>query len=104
MRPAVDAPAVAEAILAAANSDPGVRCANGVLTVQMGPNQVVAALSAEFEDVLGTPQIEACVERIEQQAKKAHPEIISLFIKPQTAETWRLRRDRKREEADDVSS
>lgn len=97
-------PAVAEAILATANGDPGVRCANGVLTVQMGPNQVVAALSAEFEDALGTSQIEACVERIEQQAKKSHPEIISLFIKPQTAETWRSRRDRQREDADDASS
>ncbi len=97
-------PAVAEAILATANGDPGVRCANGVLTVQMGPNQVVAALSAEFEDALGTPQIEVCVERIEQQAKKSHPEIISLFIKPQTAETWRSLRDRQREDAGDASS
>ncbi|MFC5437651.1 cation diffusion facilitator family transporter [Rhodanobacter umsongensis] len=85
-------PAVSDAILSIAAADRGVRCANGVLTVQMGPNQVVAALSAEFEDALTTPQIEACVDRIEKQAKVAHPEIISLFIKPQTAETWRARR------------
>lgn len=85
-------PAVSEAILAIAAADDGVRCANGVLTVQMGPNQVVAALSAEFEDALTTPQIEACINRIEKQAKVAHPEIISLFVKPQTAEVWRARR------------
>ena len=85
-------PVVSDAILAIAAADDGVRCANGVLTVQMGPNQVVAALSAEFEDVLTTPQIEACINRIEQQAKVAHPEIISLFVKPQTAEVWRARR------------
>jgi cation diffusion facilitator family transporter len=82
-------PAVSDAILAIANGDDGVRCANGVLTVQMGPNQVVAALSAEFEDVLTTPQIEACINRIEKQAKVVHPEIVSLFVKPQTAEVWR---------------
>jgi cation diffusion facilitator family transporter len=85
-------PAVSEAILAIAAADEGVRCANGVLTVQMGPNQVVAALSADFEDALTTPQIEACINRIEKQAKVAHPEIISLFVKPQTAEVWRARR------------
>ncbi|RAN81259.1 cation transporter [Bacillus sp. SRB_336] len=87
-------PVVSEAILAIAAADDGVRCANGVLTVQMGPSQVVAALSAEFEDALTTPEIEACINRIEKQAKVAHPEIISLFVKPQTAETWRARRKR----------
>lgn len=85
-------PAVSDAILAIAAADAGVRCANGVLTVQMGPRQVVATLSAEFEDALTTPQIEACINRIEKQAKVTHPEIVSLFIKPQTAETWRARR------------
>lgn len=86
-------PAVSDSILAIAASDEGVRCANGVLTVQMGPSQVVAALSAEFEDALTTPQIETCINRIEKQAKLAHPEIVSLFVKPQTAQTWRARRD-----------
>ncbi|MEO6800951.1 MAG: cation diffusion facilitator family transporter [Rhodanobacter sp.] len=85
-------PVVSDAILAVAAADDGVRCANGVLTVQMGPNQVVAALSAEFEDALTTPEIEACINRIEEQARRAHPEIISLFVKPQTAEVWRARR------------
>ncbi|MHB1057665.1 MAG: cation diffusion facilitator family transporter [Rhodanobacter sp.] len=84
--------AVDKAILSIAASDDGVRCANGVLTVQMGPDQVVAALSAEFEDALTTPQIEACINRIEKQAKSAHPEIISLFVKPQTAAVWKDRR------------
>jgi len=85
-------PAVSESILAIAGSDDGVRCANGVLTVQMGPSQVVAALSAEFEDALTTPQIEACIDRIEREAKRAHPEIISLFVKPQTADVWNAKR------------
>jgi len=97
-------PAVSEAILAIANGDDGVRCANGVLTVQMGPNQVVAALSAEFEDALTTPQIEACVNRIEKQAKVAHPEIVSLFVKPQTAEVWRARRKQLERNAQELNS
>lgn len=84
-------PHVRKGILDIANADPGIRQANGVLTVQMGPHQVVAALSAEFEDALTTPQIEACIKRIETAAKHAHGEITALFIKPQTAETWAAR-------------
>ena len=97
-------PAVSNAILAIAAADEGVRCANGVLTVQMGPNQVVATLSAEFEDALTTPQIEACINRIEKQAKIAHPEIVSLFIKPQTAETWRARREAMQRNSDESTA
>jgi hypothetical protein len=52
---------VRDAILRIAREDPDVRTANGVLTLQMGVNQVVAALSVEFHDALNTTQIEACV-------------------------------------------
>ncbi|GHH51871.1 cation diffusion facilitator family transporter [[Pseudomonas] boreopolis] len=85
-------PHVAESLLAIAGQDRDVHAANGVLTLQMGPNQVVAALSAEFEDALATPQIEACVTRIETAARQRHPELTALFVKPQTPETWRRRR------------
>ena len=84
-------PRVRQSILDIAAADPGVRHANGVLTVQMGPDHVVAALSAEFEDALTTPQIEACIQRIEAKAKSARAEIMVLFVKPQTPETWQKR-------------
>ena len=84
-------PGVHAGILRIAGADPGLRSANGVLTVQMGPQQVVAALSAEFEDHLDTPQIEACVNRIESAIKAAHPSVMGLFIKPQTQATWEKR-------------
>jgi divalent metal cation (Fe/Co/Zn/Cd) transporter len=82
---------VRESILRIAGEDPDLRCANGVLTVQMGPKQVVAALSAEFHDALNTTQIEQCVNRIESAIKLAHPQVTTLFVKPQTAETWKRR-------------
>ena len=84
-------PHVRDAILRIAGDDPDIRCANGVLTVQMGPKQVVAALSAEFHDALDTTRIEQCINRIEAAIKHAHPDIIILFVKPQTAETWKRR-------------
>lgn len=93
-------PHVADSLLAIAARDHDVRAANGVLTMQMGPNQVVAALSAEFEDDRTTPQIEACVGRIEAAARQHHPELTALFIKPQTPEVWRARRRAMEQAAD----
>jgi cation diffusion facilitator family transporter len=86
-------PQVRESILAIAGADPAVRHVNGVLTVQLGPSQVVATLSAEFEDSLTTPKIEACVNRIENAVTAAHAEIVALFVKPQTPENWQERRE-----------
>ena len=85
-------PHVQESVLRIAAEDEGVEHANGVITAQLGPQRVFAALSAEFRDDLTTPQIEACVNRIEARVKQAHPEIGTLFIKPQTAGTWKRRR------------
>ncbi len=84
-------PHVRDDILRIAGADPAIRTANGVLTVQLGPDQVVAALSAEFEDALTTTEIEACVSRVEHEAKAAHPALAALFVKPQTQATWRQR-------------
>ncbi|MEO6103561.1 MAG: cation transporter, partial [Pseudoxanthomonas sp.] len=58
---------------------------------QMGPRQIVAALSAEFEDHLDTTQIENCINRIETAIKAAHPAVTGLFIKPQTQAMWNAR-------------
>ncbi|MGN6313665.1 MAG: cation diffusion facilitator family transporter [Rhodanobacteraceae bacterium] len=92
-------PHIGDSILAIARADEGVRCANGVLTFQMGPQQVVANLSAEFDDHLNADQIEQCVNRIEEKAKSENREIVALFIKPQTARTWRRRTERLQHQA-----
>ncbi len=84
-------PQVRQSILRIACADPAIRTANGVITVQLGPNQIVAALSAEFEDALNTGEIETCVNRVEAAIKCEHPDIAVLFVKPQTPETWRRR-------------
>jgi cation diffusion facilitator family transporter len=82
---------VRASILKIACADPAIRTANGVITVQMGARQIVAALSAEFEDALTTGDIETCVNRVEDAIRCAHPDIAVLFVKPQTAETWKRR-------------
>ena len=85
-------PELRRSILAIASRHAGIATANGVLTSQLGPDQVVVALSAEFEDSLTTSQIEDCVRSLEEEIRSAHPEVSLLFVKPQTAATWESRR------------
>ena len=82
------APELRNNILLIAQEDIAVLSANGVLTEQMGAHQVLASLSLEFEDNLSSDDIEACVNRIEAKIKQIHPEIVALFIKPQTKKVW----------------
>lgn len=81
-------PRLRENVLNIAQQDAAVYSANGVLTEQMGAHQVIASLSLEFKDYLTSDEIEACVNRIEAQIKQLHPEIITLFVKPQTKAVW----------------
>jgi cation diffusion facilitator family transporter len=84
-------PDLERAILDYAGRQRGIASANGVITRQIGPDQVLAALSVEFEDGLTAPQIEQCVISLEKEVKATHPEVAVLFVKPQTSATWRSR-------------
>ncbi|WP_217578386.1 cation diffusion facilitator family transporter [Mesorhizobium sp. GbtcB19] len=85
-------PEVQRKVLAIVQEDPAVQRANGILSVHIGPEEIVAGLSIEFEDHLTAPEIEACVERLEARLKKDMPQISRLFVKPQTTGTWEQRR------------
>jgi cation diffusion facilitator family transporter len=77
-------PALVDAICRIAQEQPGVIHANSALTAQLAPDQAVVALSIEFDNTLDTGQIEACVAAIEKRVQTAHPDVIALFVKPQT--------------------
>src|SRR5450830_1279495 len=76
---------VLDSIRATITAMDGVAGANGLFTVHLAPQQILAAMSIEFEDDLRTPQIEALVIEMETQLHHLHPEIVALFIKPQSS-------------------
>ena len=84
-------PQLRQNALRIARNDPAVLSANGMLTEQMGAQQVIASLSLEFKDNLTSDDIELCVNRLESEIKTLHPEIVALFIKPQTQQVWNER-------------
>jgi cation diffusion facilitator family transporter len=69
-----------------ARAEPGIRVSNGLFTVHMGPHQVVAALSVDFKDSLSALEVERIIAALEDRVRKAHPEVVSLLIKPQKPE------------------
>jgi divalent metal cation (Fe/Co/Zn/Cd) transporter len=81
--------ALAVSILALAEETSSVSRANGLLTAQLAPDQIVVALSLEFADDLRAPEIEQQVIDVERKVRAAHPEVVALFVKPQTARTFR---------------
>jgi hypothetical protein len=56
------------------------------------PNQVIAMLSLEFSDVMVALQIEETVINLEKKVREDNPEIVALFVKPQTAKTFQDQR------------
>ncbi|MBS0249589.1 MAG: cation diffusion facilitator family transporter [Proteobacteria bacterium] len=79
---------VINSILSLAISEQSIDGANNVFAIHLAPDQILVALSLEFADELRTPQIEAAVVRLEERIRAKHPEVIALFIKPQTRRTF----------------
>jgi len=77
-------PALSRAITEIARSEPGVCAVNQVLTIHLAPEQVVATLSLDFDDDLDTGRIERAVANIERRAREAHPDVVNVFIRPQS--------------------
>ena len=90
--------ALSASIVRIAQEDKAVLRANGLRTVQLAPDQVVAMLSLEFEDKLLVPQIEQAVAEIERKVRQAHPEVLSIYIKLQTPGTFEEARRREQQE------
>ena len=58
--------------------------AKGVIATHLAPSQVVVTLSLEFSDELRTPQIEEAVQSLEARVRERRPEVVALFVKPQS--------------------
>jgi len=52
-------------------------------------------LSVEFADSMLAPDIEEAVIDLEKLVREANPEVVALFVKPQTAKTYKDQRDKE---------
>ncbi len=79
-------PVLSDAIMRTAAGIAGVCSANGIVTVQLAPRNVIATLSLDFFDYLRAPDIERAVVELEARIRSAHPEVSALFVKPQSVQ------------------
>jgi divalent metal cation (Fe/Co/Zn/Cd) transporter len=77
-------PDTVAAILDIARRTSGVTDANEIFTIQLAPEQVVAALSLNFEDSLSAADVETIVAMLEHRIRASHPDITTILIKPQS--------------------
>lgn len=82
-------PSMSDSILRIAASQSAITRANGVLTMQLAPDQIVAALSLDFEDALTAREVEEAVAQIERKVCAQHPQVVALFVKPQAQRDYR---------------
>ena len=92
---------VVASICAIARAHPGVERANGLFTVHLAPEQIVAAITADFTDTLSAADVETAVSVIEDRVRAKHPDIILLLVKPQGSSVMaRVRNGGSREKSE----
>jgi len=93
-------PEVRASIRAAAIAEPGVIRLNELLTMHFGPQDVLVALSLDFDDRIPAGRVESAVTSIERRIKAAHPEVSRVFVEAQNFDAHRraaARRPRQRQ-------
>lgn len=71
---------VVQEIKAIVNDQPSIEHVNEVLTMHMGPDFILANISADFTDGETADQIESTIAAIDRAVKDSHPEIKRVFI------------------------
>ena len=70
-------------------SEPGVVRLNEALTMHFGPQDVLVALSLDFDDAILAGRVEGTVTSIERRIKAAHPEVTRVFVEAQSFDAHR---------------
>jgi len=87
-------PQLQREVFAIAKATAGVVSPNGLVSVQLAPDQVVVALSVQFEDRLTTTEIEHIVVDMEEKIRTVHPQVWVLYVKPQSPEAFAAAQNR----------
>ncbi len=79
-------PSTVKAVRQMALDEPLVCAVNELRTVHFGPNDILAAISLDFEDRSNLVGIEETVDRLEGRIKEKFPDITRIFVEVQSHE------------------
>lgn len=77
-------PSVVAGIRRLADEEPAVKVINELLTMHLGPRDVLVTLSLDFADGISADDVEAAITNMDQRIKGAFPEITRVFIEAQS--------------------
>ena len=66
------------------DAQPGITAINEMLTMHLGPRDVLLNLSLDFTDSLSSGDVETSISRMEKEIKSQFPEISRVFIEAQS--------------------
>jgi cation diffusion facilitator family transporter len=75
-------PSTVEAARGVLETDSRVTSVCEVLTMQLGPQEILMAATLGFSDTLSGPELEAAVEELTEKLRSADPRITRLFLRP----------------------
>jgi len=78
------AEAVVESIRALARDHSANATVNELLTMQLGPEDVLVTMSLDFGSALSADDVERLVSELEDRIKAVHPEVTRVFIEAQS--------------------
>ena len=76
-------PAVREGVWSILRGDRRIKAVNEVLTMHMGPEDILCALSVDFHDSEQSEDVEASITELERRIKGQFPQIRRVFIEVQ---------------------
>jgi len=79
-------PAVIDGIQRIVSEKTGIERVNELLTMHLGPRDVLLTLSLDFDDRLSAGQVEHAISEMESAIKAVFPEVTRVFIE---AQSWR---------------
>jgi cation diffusion facilitator family transporter len=82
-------PDVRTSIRQLAETEAGVVRVNELLTMHFGPQDVLVAMSLDFQDAQTAATVENTVSRLERRIKAGHPEVTRVFVEAQSFEASR---------------
>ncbi len=74
------APHIVEGVRRLVSAQPGIVHIHDVLTMQLGPGDVLVNVSVDFQDAADAATVEKTVGELERLIKAHHPEVSRLFI------------------------
>ncbi|MBT6093759.1 MAG: cation transporter [Rhodospirillaceae bacterium] len=76
--------AVVRGIRAIAEARDGVKAVNELLTMHLGPDDILVNLSLDFDDGIRSESVEAAISALEAAIKDSYPEVKRVFIEAQS--------------------